>query len=181
MTFFEGFEILRAARPGWDLTQKQAAVWAALLSDIPPADLVAGAMQLAGETEYPFTIAGWRKHALGSHELPCVDDAWEELRRNRALEMQLVYEQRPEVIERVRDRITWSSEASRRAAEYVCWREPNWLAADLNTIRAQHRGAYQSIVEKQGRIDAANDAMAMLPIVMRALNGKPNNLLGGGT
>lgn len=183
MSFLEGFSILKEARPGFDLTPQQGAVWAALLSDVPPDALIAGAMKLGQESEYPFTVAAWRKCALAfvpQSDTPSHDAAWEDLRKNRKIEMALVYEQRDDVAAHRRKSIRWSNEASRRAAEYVMWRDPNWNAEDMNTIRAQHRGAYLSMIEKQACIDAANDVRAIQANVRRALDGGGQNLLGGG-
>jgi len=182
MSFISGFRILQGARPGFDLTHAQASVWASLLSDIHDEALVHGAMKLGQDSEYPYTVAAWRKCALAfvDRDDPLGHDAaWDEMRRNRAIEMSLVYEQRADVIAHRRAKITWSSEASRRAADYVGWTDPNWNADDLNTLRAQHRGAYQSVVERQTRIDGANDVRAIERTVRDALEGK-QHLLGGG-
>ena len=142
-----GWKVLLAAFPKWDLSRDAIAVWTGLLSDLDPDDLNKAAAMLATRSKFPPTIADWRECALaisgkGKVGRLTAAEAWDEMYRNR----HSVSGKPP----------TWTSEAVKRAAEAIHWKDPDWLTEQIPMIRAQFRDAYNALADKADAIDNVN-------------------------
>lgn len=154
------FRVLLASFPVWDVKPATLDVWDLLMSDVEPEHGVVGALRYAREVRFPpNSIAEWRQFSLDAQgtgqavELTPAE-AWDELERNQTALARMRYETRPEVLERKRAAIRWSSEACRRAAESVEWNR-EW-EGEVSVKRGQFERAYAQLVAKRDTIDKTN-------------------------
>jgi len=170
--FHASLRVLLDAHPRWDLTPSQAETWAALLSDVPPADLHAAALDLARTSKFPPTIAEWRERALamsgeGKALATQAAEGWDEVLRNRELSSRQRYESRPEH----RKPYSWSSDAVRLAAEAIGWNR-DWDEESAGTTRAQFERYLRGLQDKGAAIEGAKSALEFAPQV-EALMSRP--------
>lgn len=165
MKFLDSLSVLMRAFPKWDLPRDAVPTWAALLSDVPAADLHTAALDIARTSKFPPSIAEWRERAEvlagnGAAGAFGASEAWAELLRNRALSQRQRYESRPE--KRVPP--TWTNEAARLAAECVSW-SGDWEAETPGTVRAQFERYYRELCAKGNAIERARHALEFAPQV----------------
>lgn len=168
------FLVFVHAFSGWDADPRTLDLWDVLMSDVDPDHALAGALRYAREVRFPpNSIAEWRQFSLDAqgtgHAVDLTPaEAWDELQRNQTALARLRYEARPEVLERKRAAIRWSSEACRRAAESVEWNR-DWEADSIGVKRGQFERAYTQLVAKRDAIDKTNAVQDLVAGVSKAL------------
>lgn len=143
-----------AAHPAWPCTKDTVRVYWLHLHDVAPQALL-GAFSLHESTSrFAPSISDLRTAAKAPQrlEVPTAAEAWDELWRNRGIALSCRYESRPEKLAQIQRRIRWTTEACRRAAQTVGWRD-NWDGENISTLRAQFERYYNAIKDKQERID----------------------------
>jgi hypothetical protein len=144
----EGWRALLVAFPSWNVPPETVRLWTALLRDICPMRLIAGALALAKESKYPPSLAEWRARALtcgggGLVHGMSAAEAWDEMRRHRMRFSPTRHAEQPY-------QPKWSSEAVRRASEAVSWRDPDWTAEQIPTIRSQFHALLRGAARQAG-------------------------------
>lgn len=129
---------LATAYPSWQCHAGTIQVFWDALCDIERRNLErACASHIAHETSWP--VAARLRQLAQEHDtvaIPTPGEAWEEMYRHRHL-----HTRNPK----------WSHPAIERAAEAVRWNDPDWLASDIPTIRAQFERYYKASSEKIDR------------------------------
>lgn len=143
--------------PTWPCSESTVLGYWQTLQDIPAGGLAEALARHHATSRFAPAACDLREAVQaslgGSLDVLTAAEAWEEMRRNRKIGTTLKYEERPDAYARLADRIRWSSEAVRRAAEAVDWTNGDWMTEQIPTIRAQFERYYNAIKDKQERID----------------------------
>lgn len=149
--FLELFEEICKRFPSWPCTTDTIVAFWKSLRDLEPRDIVRGVLEFLQVSKFPPTVGELRERALPAVDIElAIVDAFDEIRRNRAVASLMRFETREERLQELRARIVWSSESVRRAAEAVSWRT-EWSPSQAPTIRAQFGRYLRALLVKERR------------------------------
>lgn len=153
-TWFLGFmaEVV-GLFPSWKPTEATIAAYWRHLHMLSADELGRALSEHVGRSTFAPSVAELRSAARPPAALgKTAGEAWNELRKNRALYSPYASHETNE------SRVKWSSRAAQRAAEAVCWTDMSWTVEQIPTIRAQFERYYNALKDKSELIDRKMEA-----------------------